>query len=158
MIDLASTMTALSGLTEAVKNIASTSDENKRLSQLNEFYQLLIPMQASLMSAQNDNSALLRDKDELESQLRKVKELARDKERYVLVRLEDGGHAYALKESESQGQAAHYLCPNCCENGKKSIFYAANNGHGFYGFVCPTCTTKTPARYRNPPDEKYASE
>lgn len=156
MIDLATTMTALSGLSQTVKNIASTSDENKRLAQLNEFYQLIIPMQASLMTAQNENAALLRDKDELESQLRKIKEWSRDKERYVLVRLEDGGHAYALKEAESQGQAPHYLCANCCEGGKKSILYPNKDANGFYGLACPSCQTKVPARFRQPTTEKYA--
>lgn len=156
MIDLATAMTALSGLSEAVKNIASTADENKRSAQLYDFYKLLIPLQASLMSAQNENASLLRHKDELEGQLQKIKEWARDKERYALVRLESGGLAYALKEAKSQGEPPHYLCPNCCDNGKKSIFYPAKNEGGFYGLACPSCQTKTPARFRSPDTEIYA--
>ena len=156
MIDLASATASLGNLTQIFKNLVSMASSDKGSTQIQEAYQLFISLQANLMSAQNEITSLLRDKDELESQLRKVKEWARDKERYVLIRLEDGGHAYALKESESQGQSAHYLCPNCCENGKKSIFYSANNGHGFYGLKCPSCQTTTPARYRSPAVEQYA--
>ena len=64
--------------------LAAASDATKRNAQLVEFGHVIINLQSSIMSIQNQNASLLRDKDDLEKQLVSMKNWETEKQRYAL--------------------------------------------------------------------------
>lgn len=81
----------------------------------------ILDAQQSLFAAQELQAAAIKRIDELEKQLEKLKDWAADQERYELADTGEGSLAYRLKTEMAHGQPPHWLCPNCYQDGKKSI-------------------------------------
>ena len=150
-------LAAIPGLAKAGADIASASDEAKRNAQLVQFGNIIIQLQTSIMAVQNQNSSLLRDKDELEKQLVAMKNWEVEKQRYTLTAIWDGAMAYALKESMRGGEPAHWLCTNCFRDGKKSILNETVNAKNFHSASCPVCKSSLQTSYYDLPKPKYAN-
>jgi hypothetical protein len=98
----------------------------------------------------NENASLLQDKNDFEQKIGGMKNWEREKQRYALVTILEGAVAYALKESMSQGEAAHWLCTNCFDGGKKKILNRVDGPRGFSMFACPVCSTQLQSPFRGP--------
>lgn len=72
----------------------------------------------------------------LQDELAKANAFQSDIERYELCETPAGSIVYRLRESGSQGQPLHYLCPTCIDRKTKSIL----QGHADWK-ECPTCKT-----------------
>lgn len=69
-------------------------------------------------AAQADTAETIR---QLEQKIVQLENWEADKQRYVLTDTGRGTLAYRLKEGMENGEPAHWLCPNCYQQGKKSI-------------------------------------
>lgn len=59
-----------------------------------------------------------------------------DFDRYVLWKTPGGGFVYRAKEPRDPDEPAHYLCPNCADQGRKSIIQGRTHDR-----FCHTCKT-----------------
>lgn len=69
-------------------------------------------------AAQADSAERIR---QLEQQIVALKDWSAEQHRYELKDTGQGTLAYALKPSMGNGEPEHWLCPNCYQQGKKSI-------------------------------------
>jgi hypothetical protein len=149
-------LAAIPSLAKAGADIAASSDEAKRNTQLIEFQRVIIQLQSSIAAIQNQNASLLRDKDDLEKKIVSMKNWDAEKQRYALVTVFDGITVYALKESVSQGEAPHHLCTNCFNNGKKSFLNTVDGARGFSMLTCSVCKSQLQSPYRGMLSAQYA--
>ena len=159
---IGSLLSLLPGLANAAKGIAQAQDEAKRNAQLIEFQGFVIQMNATVAEIQIENAALRRDKDDLQGEIDRMRAWGAEKERYVLSPILQSGVAYCLKKSKSDGEAPHWLCPNCFTQSRKSFltpYEGTRTAHGHpNGVACATCSTKISYAFGNLPSVDYAEE
>jgi hypothetical protein len=150
-------LTTINNLGKVANDIASASNEAKRNAQLIEFQRAIIQLQSSIASVQAQNASLLREKNDFEEQIVRAKKWDNEKQRYALVDiLEGAGVAFALKESMSQREPAHWLCTNCFHAGTKSVLNTIEGARGFSMLACPVCKAKLQSHNRGPLRAEYA--
>ncbi|MFH1812625.1 MAG: hypothetical protein ABIF28_00490 [Pseudomonadota bacterium] len=140
-------LAAIPGLAKAGADIAAASDEAKRNAQLIEFQHVIIQLQSSIASIQIQNASLLREKEQLEKQLMQLENWAAERDRYTMVTVFETATVFSLKESMSNGEPPHYICPKCYQHGQKMILQPSNP-KGWVHFTCPSCNFDVPTGYR----------
>lgn len=153
---LTTLLAAIPGLAKAGADIAASSDEAKRNSQLIEFQRVIIQLQSSIAAIQLQNASLVKDKADLERKIGELTDWEREKSRYSLATIWDGSVAYALRESQSNGEPAHWLCTNCFSTGKKSLLNPVEGSNRFFGVKCAVCGTFIQGPWRNAAKPEYA--
>jgi len=58
---------------------------------------------------------------------------------YVLRKTQNAGFVYVVKDLPATDKGFHMICPNCYENGVRSILQG-----GGYDIVCPRCKAEIP--------------
>ena len=151
-------LAAIPGLAKAGADIASASDEAKRNAQLIEFQKALINANALIASVQQQNASLLREKDDLEKQIMQLENWKAEKDRYTMVTVFEAATVYSLKESMSNGEPPHFICPVCYQRGHKTLLQPKKAGTGFVHLYCPTpsCNFDIPTGYRGIGQATYA--
>jgi hypothetical protein len=83
----------------------------------------IVAAQSYTLAAQADQSALLSRERELEKEVADLKAWDTEKKKYELAKPSPRADvfAYALKSHYGASEPAHYICPNCYEDGIKSI-------------------------------------
>lgn len=104
-----------------------------------ELNQVIFEMQQQLFAAQTDYAAVLSRIRDLEAEIAQFKDWEQEKQRYELYELTIGTLVYRIKPSMQGSEPVHHLCPNCYEQGIKSIlqYSAIKNLHSSYS--CPRC-------------------
>lgn len=152
---LSTLLAAIPGLAKAGADIAAASDEAKRNAQLIEFQRVIIQLQSSIASVQLQNASLLHDKEQLEKQIMELEHWARERDRYSMITVFQTATVYSLKESMSNGEPPHYICPKCYQHGQKMILQPSNP-KGFIHIVCPACDFDIPTGMRGIAPFTYA--
>jgi hypothetical protein len=113
------------GSLKAAYDIAKGLDGAKTQAAIND---VKIPLQQHILDAQQAlagaNEAQTASADrirELEQEIVRIKDWSADKENYELADTGQGSLAYRLKEGVKSPQPSHWICPQCYEDGKKSI-------------------------------------
>lgn len=83
--------------------------------------QHIIDAQQALSAASETQSADARRIAELEQEIMRLKDWSAEKQDYVLADTGQGSLAYEYLEGVESGHPAHWICPQCYEDGKKSI-------------------------------------
>lgn len=104
------------------------------------------------------NALLVRDKEALEKQLATLTNWETEKQRYSLVPMWEGAVAYALKKNLSNGEAPHWLCPNCFNGGRRTILNSIDGARGFTMLTCSMCNAQFQSPYRGSIPVQYANE
>lgn len=81
----------------------------------------IIEIQRHVVEAQQGLSASLRTIEDLEKEILRLKDWSAEKQSYELADTGQGSLAYKLKEGLELPQPSHWICPQCYEDGKKSI-------------------------------------
>jgi hypothetical protein len=151
-------LAAIPGLAKAGADIASASDEAKRNAQLIEFQKALINANALIASVQQQNASLLREKDDLEKRIIQLENWKTERDRYSMVTVFEAATVYSLKESVSNGEPPHYICPVCFQRGHKTLLQPKKASTGFVHFYCPdqSCEFDIPTGYRSIGSASYA--
>lgn len=104
-----------------------------------ELNRVIFEVQQQLFNAQTDYAAVLAHVSQLEAEIAKFKNWEQEKERYELYQLTIGTLVYRIKPSMQGSEPIHHICPNCYEQGIKSIlqYSAIKNLHSSYS--CPRC-------------------
>lgn len=82
---------------------------------------LILEAQQGLFAAQEAQSAGTKRIAELEQEIVRLKDWSAQKQRYELADSGRGSLAYKLKEGVEPPEPAHWICPNCYDEGKKSL-------------------------------------
>ena len=86
-----------------------------------ELQGLILEAQQGLFAAQKAQTADARRIAELEQEIVRLKDWEAEKQDYVLADTGQGSLAYEYLEGVESGHPPHWICPQCYEDGKKSI-------------------------------------
>lgn len=106
---------------DIAKGIHALGSEVERNQAVIEIQRHVMDSNASLMDAQQAYSASLKRIEELEKQILQFRTWDTECQRYELADTGQGSLAYRVKEGMEQGDPSHWICPNCYQQGKKSI-------------------------------------
>ncbi|NWK80350.1 hypothetical protein [Aquitalea sp. LB_tupeE] len=106
-----------------------------------ELNRVIADVQQQLFTAQTDYATVLRRVQDLEAQIVQFKDWQHEKQRYQLYELAPATLVYRVKPDMQNGEPVHDLCPNCYQDGIKSILQ--NNGYvkSHDSLTCPRCQT-----------------
>ena len=81
----------------------------------------VIELQEQILSAQAQQATLISRVSELEEKVRGFETWDAEKQRYEMHELGRGTMAYRRKADTQPTEPAHFICPDCYQNGDKSI-------------------------------------
>ena len=119
--EIPTALAALSNLRTLAKAIADSKVESALREQAVESGFAIIDAQNAIISLQSQYQSLLEEKDTLKKQLIEMENWEGESARYELIQIADGVFVYALKNDYETTEPAHWLCPDCYQNRKKSI-------------------------------------
>lgn len=124
-----------------------------------ELQSAILSAQSSALSANAEQSAMVEEIRKLKEEITKVKAWETEKQRYKLTKpWEEGGVAYALKETMASGEPPHLICTKCYEDGRKSILNPFSGDKGLISYGCPICKAQIPTGWRGGAVPEYAPE
>lgn len=101
----------------------------------------VIELQEKILTAREQQAALLERVSELEKEVADLKAWDRDKEHYSLKEVDAGAFAYVPQPETDASRSSHWLCAHCYEDGKKS--YLQSQGRTSDGkstvYQCQRC-------------------
>ncbi|HEZ3759431.1 TPA: hypothetical protein WID98_000474 [Neisseria meningitidis] len=106
-----------------------------------ELNQIIAGIQTDLFEAQSSYTAAISRIDELEKELVAVKNWSTEKQRYQLYELAPGSFVYRLKTEMANSEPIHDICPQCYEQGVKSILQFNGYEGAFHKYPCSRCQT-----------------
>jgi len=123
---LAELLKAANGLSNYVELLTAVNTVQEKLSQA---------LVSNLESAEQQ-AALSERVRELEKQIAEIEDWKSQIQRYALFQFSTGALAYALKDSQQNGEPMHYLCTACVDKKKKTTLQP--QGRFLH---CPECKT-----------------
>jgi len=117
----------------------------------------LLEKAAKLMVAVTD---LHYENFQLKEKLMKQDAWDEQKKRYKLTTPWKGDSAavvYAVKESYKETETAHWACPKCYDDGRRSILQPNKAGE-FIWLICATCNTKISTSFRSINAAEYVAD
>jgi hypothetical protein len=121
MAELTAAFTSLKAASELAQALMGLHDTAAINAKSFELQREILSAQSSALAAQVAQSALLNRVGELEKELAELKAWDAEKEKYELTELGRGTFAYASKRQTGAPEPKHSLCPNCYQDGRKSI-------------------------------------
>lgn len=107
---------------DRLKELVRVRDANQINSAIAKVNSLLIASQDEALKQQSEIVTLTKRIRDLENQIMETKHWSQEKSRYDLKEIGPSIFVYVLKENET-GEPIHHICPNCYENGFKSILH-----------------------------------
>ncbi len=102
----------------------------------------IIELQEMILSAQQQQAALIDRVRDLEKEVADLKAWGREKEQYELQQVDLGAFTYVPKPDTEAAKQPHWLCANCYEDGKKSFLQVqgkAPGGRVGESYTCRRC-------------------
>ena len=156
-----STITGLKVATGLIKGILETKNAIGVQGEIIELQAALLEVHTNAISATTAQFELLDRVRALEEQLKAFNDWDEQGPRYTLVcPWNDAAQVYALRKASSEGEAAHFLCPNCFHGRQRVIFnQVADKGNRYrVALVCPSCKAKITTAFNGIEAPKYAEE
>jgi hypothetical protein len=123
-----------------------------------EAQEKIMELRQAALEIQEQNLILRKRVRELEDQLKATDNWEDEKTRYSLISLYNGpSQVYALKKSESNGEAPHFLCTNCFESRTKAILNPMKKDRNQL-LVCPKCKSTTDTGFSSIGQAAYAED
>lgn len=127
---------AFSQAHQIIKVLLNLKIDSETLAKITALQSLLAEAQTSQLALLEQNSSLLKIKDDLEKEITRLETWAHESQRYKLHEIQSGVVAYALQESHANGEPPHWLCANCYNSGQKSILIPEPEGGVDRKFSC----------------------
>lgn len=163
MADMILWQAAMTGL-KAATDIAVGLNKLKTMTEVNakaiELQQVILNVQSTALNAQSEQAAMVEEIRDLKAEIARVKAWETQKQRYKLTHPWEGPVVvYALKESMSAGETAHWICTHCYEDGRRSILQPRHRKDAGQSLACPACKGELHyAWFGSMPDMTYAPE
>lgn len=125
-----------------------------------EAQEQIMNLREGALELQEENQELKNRIRDLEKKLIEIDEWNKEKERYVLKSPWPGSpvSVYHLKQSHSNGEEPHWLCPNCFQVKRKSILNTNQKRGEFVHLVCSVCKASIDTTYRGIGGPEYAEK
>lgn len=158
MSEIVGALQAVKAASELLVGIVRAKVDAKVEAALLDVRQRLIDAQEDLLAAQMQRSQLEEELKEVKRQLMSAEAWEQEKTRYKLT-LPPGlySHVYAVKRSAAAPEPAHYACPHCYQQGRKSILYVKASREGWTALACP-CGVELSTGTRGPAEFHYAPD
>ena len=143
MIDIPSISAAITGLktaAEIAKAMKGLHDLADVQSKVIELQSAILDAQTSALAAQSDQFTMIQKLRELETEVMQVRAWEETKQRYQLITPWWGCHVYALKESHKNADPPHWICPQCYEDGRKSLLLNHEDLGVAHHIKCSRCS------------------
>jgi len=132
----ASSLQAAGQLVKSLIGLKVTADVQAKIIELQA---VIFAAQGDALAAQSEQFALAQRVRDLETEVAKAKAWEAEKERYQLQEFPTGVFAYALKPDAANGEPPHRICPNCYQEGRKSILQIVFKERGGEVVDCQRC-------------------
>ena len=138
MIAISSAATGLQAAGQIIKSLVSLKISSEVQTKVIELQAVIMAAQGDALAAQSDQFALLERVRKLEAEVAEAKAWEAEKQRYQLQEFPAGALAYVLKPEAANGEPPHRICPNCYQEGHKSILQttAKHSGGEKWSIVC----------------------
>jgi len=148
MIDLSLLSGAL-GSVQAVSDITKSMIGMKNASDVNakaiELQTIIFSLHGDIARSIASQAQISQENEQLKNELAAIEDFRSDAKRYKLFEPWPGALVYALKESMSGGEPAHYICAHCYQSRRKSVLYSGpGTTSKWCHFICPACKTQLP--------------
>ena len=156
-----STITGLKVATGLVKGILETKNAIEVQGKIIALQAALLEVHTNAISATTAQFELLDRVRALEEQLKAFNDWDEQGPRYTLVcPWNDAAQVYALRKASSEGEAAHFLCPNCFLRRQRVIFNPVVDKGNRYraALVCPSCKARIDTAFIDTVAPQYAEE
>jgi hypothetical protein len=132
--------TAFKTVTDLINKAVEARDHRKFTEIVGELQKQLLAAQGAALGAYDAYLTQRGQLDDLQRRIREFEEKDAERNRYVLVPLEEtGALAYALRSDEPG--TPHFLCATCFDSGTKSVLQPVPTNYGRQRLNCRTCKT-----------------
>lgn len=135
---------------DIAKGLIQLNSQAERQVQVIELQSAILSAQSSALAAQSEHSAMIQKIRDLEGEVARIKAWDETKQRYQLITPFEGCQVYALKKSSNETDPPHWICPQCYEDGRKSILIDADEAKGMPRIKCFRCQFETAKRTYDP--------
>jgi len=137
-------LASLKSLYEIARDVRNSNDPEKLRVAASQMFDLALAAREQTAVLQEERNAAMNEITELKVELRGYKAWDVEKRRYELKTIEPGMFAYMLKAGERGTEPPHWLCPNCFEEERKSLFQKPQAM--YINVKCPRCKTEISPR------------
>ncbi len=138
-IELTGFLSSIRTTIDVVKGFQSTYSSIQIMEAKTELLERLIGIQSTALSLQQEHSALINEKNELQKKFIEFDSWKETESSYRLIDLDKGKFVYALKSPQLSSEPNHWLCQNCFNDRKKSILQAIFVNDFDEMYVCNRC-------------------
>ncbi len=135
-MDIITVASAFSQAHQIIKALLELKVDSETLAKITTLQSVLAEAQTSQLMLLEQNSSLLKLKNNLEEEIVRLDTWAHESQRYKLHGIQSGVVAYALKESHANGEPPYWLCTNCYNNGQKSILNRSKRSGYDHTYTC----------------------
>lgn len=132
-------MASIKATMDIVKGLKSSYDANTIMNAQADIRERLFAIQEAALTLQEKHSTLINEKEELKKKLMEFEQWKQTESEYELKQIFLGTRVYSYKKSQQSTTPMHWLCPNCWEDRKKSIFQAEWDSGEEAKYFCPKC-------------------
>jgi hypothetical protein len=148
--EIASAITSFRASLDILKAMVTLRDEEAFRSKSIELQNTITDALEKSIEAREAYAKQLDRVRDLEAEIARLKAWEVEKQNYEMKKCGEASVAYMLKPEARGKQPPHWLCPNCFENGRKSILVATGKQPSrLWLFKCTTCMAE-PACYHMP--------
>jgi hypothetical protein len=137
LAEIAAALSSLKTAGDMAKALKDVHDATTVQGKVFELQRVILEAQGQAMEAREAQTALVDRVRDLEAELARLKTWDAEKTRYELKMIASGMFAYMLKPDQRGSEPPHWLCPNCFEEGKKSLFQKTRAN--YINCTCPRC-------------------
>jgi hypothetical protein len=155
---ITTTLTSVRAITDIARGLKCLKNLSEVQAAAVELNEQIINIQQQLFDANTAMSAQVEHIRELEAQIARMNDWQAQKQRYHLVAPFPACMVYALQESMSGGEPAHYLCAACFQKGHRSILQGREThgpGRATAVYYCPDCKSEAKTQWSNVTPPQY---
>ena len=131
--------TSIQSAFEIVKSLKSSYDARAITQAQSDILEQLFTIRSDALTLQEKHLALINEKEELTKKLMEFEQWAKTESEYDLKEIIPDVFVYSSKISQNSKMPTHWLCPNCWEDRKKSIFQRIRRTSDGNVYLCYRC-------------------
>jgi hypothetical protein len=135
----ASSLQAAGHLVKSLIGLKVTAEVQAKIVELQT---AIFDAQGDALAAQAEQFTLTQRVRDLEAEVADAKAWEAEKQRYQLQEFPTGALAYVLKPETANGEPPHRICPNCYQEGHKSILQTTAKHSGGEMVDCLRCKSR----------------
>lgn len=140
---------SIKGTIDIVKGLKASNDANTIMKAQSDILEQLFQSRIEAFALHEKASALNSEKEELINKVREFEQWGKTESEYNLKEVKPGIFAYVFKESQNLEIPTHWLCANCWNDRKKSIFQKLKRNYNITTYetyetthICLRCKTQ----------------